>query len=169
MLEYEQQWIDKLRTLSRKKGYNIACDTKSPMKGRKHTEKFKREMSARVTGEGHPRAVISDEKVKLVFVLHAQGYSQSEIGDKVGTDNTNVSLILHGKAWKHLKLAVGQDDLQLNNTSGCTGVYQQKKTGKWVAEIIRNKQYRRLGQFEHKEDAIRARKAAERRSLSDSK
>lgn len=48
------------------------------------------------------------------------------------------------------------------NTSGHTGVYRQKKTGKWVAQIgFRNKRYY-LGTYEKKEDAIQARKCGER-------
>lgn len=50
-----------------------------------------------------------------------------------------------------------------DNTSGHTGVWYRKDTGKWVAEI-KNK-YRKisLGCFKEKEDAVKAREAAERK------
>lgn len=55
-----------------------------------------------------------------------------------------------------------------NNKSGCVGVYQDR-SGKWKAEIIVSRQYHNLGMFNSKEDAIEARKKAERRLLSVSK
>lgn len=48
-----------------------------------------------------------------------------------------------------------------SNTSGYTGVYWQKNTGKWVAQItFKNKTYY-LGSYEKIEDAVRARKRGE--------
>lgn len=48
-----------------------------------------------------------------------------------------------------------------NNTSGYTGVYQNKKSGRWIAQIgFQGKMYY-LGSFEKKEDAVKARKAGE--------
>lgn len=44
-----------------------------------------------------------------------------------------------------------------NNTSGFTGVYYNKKTGKWKAAIGVNCRFIHLGTFENKEDAIVAR------------
>ncbi len=46
------------------------------------------------------------------------------------------------------------------NTSGHTGVYFNKKTGKWHAEIMTNRRKKHLGCFNDIEDAISARKAA---------
>ncbi len=51
--------------------------------------------------------------------------------------------------------------LRSTNTSGYTGVYQNKKTGKWVARItFKNKDYY-LGMYDQIEDAIMARKKGE--------
>lgn len=48
-----------------------------------------------------------------------------------------------------------------NNTSGYTGVYQNKKSGRWIAQIgFRGKMYY-LGSYEKIEDAVRARKCGE--------
>jgi hypothetical protein len=49
------------------------------------------------------------------------------------------------------------------NTTGHTGVYLCKKTGKWWAQIRHQKKLHSLGRFENIEDAIQARKLAEER------
>ena len=49
------------------------------------------------------------------------------------------------------------------NTSGHTGVYLDKKSGKWQAYINYKKKRYYLGFFKEKEDAIRARKEGEKR------
>jgi len=51
--------------------------------------------------------------------------------------------------------------LSKKNTSGVCGVTYRKDTNKWVAQIRANKEYKFLGIFEDKEDAIKARKEAE--------
>lgn len=51
--------------------------------------------------------------------------------------------------------------LRSNNTSGCTGVYQEKKHGQWIAYIDFQKRRHFLGAYPDKEKAIRARKQAE--------
>ena len=47
-----------------------------------------------------------------------------------------------------------------NNTSGCTGVYQNRK-GKWAAQITFKRKTYYLGSYAEKSDAIRARKRGE--------
>lgn len=47
------------------------------------------------------------------------------------------------------------------NRSGANGVYQNKKSGKWVAQITFRGKTKYLGSFSEIEDAIRARKEAE--------
>lgn len=51
--------------------------------------------------------------------------------------------------------------LRSNNTSGHTGVCENKKTGRWEAYIHYQKKRFFLGSFKEKSDAIRARKEAE--------
>lgn len=48
-----------------------------------------------------------------------------------------------------------------NNTSGVIGVYWRKREQKWLAQIKVDQKSLHLGYFSRKEDAIRARKAAE--------
>lgn len=52
--------------------------------------------------------------------------------------------------------------LKRNNKSGVKGVYRNKARENWVAEIMKEGKKYYLGQFVHKEDAIRARQKAEK-------
>lgn len=52
--------------------------------------------------------------------------------------------------------------MQYNNTSGCSGVHWDKVHEKWVARIYINGKRKCLGSFKSKEDAIAARKQAEK-------
>ena len=47
------------------------------------------------------------------------------------------------------------------NTSGVCGVSRRKSSGKWTAQIRRNRKQKHLGTFESFDDAVAARKAAE--------
>jgi AP2 domain len=47
------------------------------------------------------------------------------------------------------------------NTSGYTGVTWDKSRGKWVASIVVNYKRKNLGRYDDKDEAIRARRAAE--------
>lgn len=51
--------------------------------------------------------------------------------------------------------------LRSSNTSGCTGVFYDKRTGKWMAYINFKKKRYWLGRHSDKKDAVKARKAAE--------
>lgn len=48
------------------------------------------------------------------------------------------------------------------NKSGVTGVFYDTKTGRWRAQISRKGQSRHIGSFDDFEDAVRARKEAEK-------
>lgn len=66
-------------------------------------------------------------------------------------DNTCLSLIVTAK------------NPNARNTSGYTGVYLDKRSGKWLAQISFQKKRYNLGLFKDINDAIRARKFAEER------
>jgi len=57
--------------------------------------------------------------------------------------------------------------MQTNNTSGCTGVSFHKRKGQWYARISFKGKSHSLGYFDKMEDAIRARKEAERMTFDD--
>ena len=67
------------------------------------------------------------------------------------TDHTSISSLVSSKKVK------------VNNTSGCTGVYLDKRSGKWNAYINYQKKRYYLGSFKEIESAIRARKEGEER------
>lgn len=67
-------------------------------------------------------------------------------------DGTSVAILMARKNRPPLK----------NNTSGFNGVYQNKKTGKWVAQITFQKKNYYLGSFSRREDAVEARKKGEK-------
>lgn len=54
-----------------------------------------------------------------------------------------------------------------DNTSGCTGVYYNKRDNKWIANICIEKKRIVLGAFNNKDDAIKARKDAEIKYFGD--
>ena len=54
-----------------------------------------------------------------------------------------------------------------NNTSGIVGVSYRKDRHKWRAEIRVNGKYKNLGMFENFEDAVEARKIAEKKYFKD--
>ena len=49
------------------------------------------------------------------------------------------------------------------NTSGCRGVYFDKRTGKWRARLKFKGKLMNLGSYTNFEDAVKARKEAEKR------
>lgn len=51
----------------------------------------------------------------------------------------------------------------VNNKSGVRGVYVHKKSNKWIANIYVNNKRIYLGVFSEKEDAVKARKEAEKK------
>lgn len=57
--------------------------------------------------------------------------------------------------------------IQSNNTSGVTGVYYANDRNKWRAYIKSDKKQIYLGQFDNKEDAIKARKEAEEKYFGE--
>ena len=58
-------------------------------------------------------------------------------------------------------------EVQTNNTSGCTGVSFHKVKGQWYARISFKGKSHSLGYFDKMEDAIRARKKAEKMTFDE--
>lgn len=59
------------------------------------------------------------------------------------------------------RLEANRKRLLRSNTSGYTGVYQDKRTGRWAAEITFKKKTYYLGSYANIEDAVKARKRGE--------
>lgn len=58
-------------------------------------------------------------------------------------------------------LEANRKHLRRNNTSGYTGVYRDKRTGKWVARITFQRHVYHLGCYEELSDAVKARRRGE--------
>lgn len=71
--------------------------------------------------------------------------------------------------WSNLQASTHTENMKnkqryRSNSSGCAGVQWHKQHRKWVAGIGRGSTYQFLGLFDHLDDAIRARKSAERKA-----
>jgi group I intron endonuclease len=165
LAKQELNWIVKLDAV--RNGFNVAVEPYAPMRGRKHRVTTKKLMADNHrTGKNKGNKKLTEADVHQLFALARQGKTQVAIAKELDTDQTNVSMILNGKSWKHL--GYNAISFRSNNKSGCVGVYKHK-SGKWIAEIIRNSQYKRLGSFINYEDAVAARKQAEGGVSSDTK
>lgn len=80
--------------------------------------------------------------------------------DTRGTCSENRSDAMEGTL---LSTLVSSKNPHANNSSGHTGVYLDKRTGKWQAYINFQKKRYHLGMFKTKEQAIRVRKSAEKK------
>jgi hypothetical protein len=57
----------------------------------------------RPKGERHHNAKLDDAKVRAIFELHAAGRLQREIAAEVGVTQSNISRVLSGVQWSHLR------------------------------------------------------------------
>ncbi len=88
------------------------------------------------------------------------GKREDELIDHIDQDKLN-------NRWNNLRAATNQENLKnqtryANNTSGITGVFWNKRHGKWYAHIRVDGRGIHLGNFTTLEAAIAARRAAER-------
>lgn len=60
------------------------------------------------------------------------------------------------------RLEASREKRLASNTSGYTGVYQNKKTGKWIAQITFKRKTYYLGSYDKIEDAVKARQRGEK-------
>lgn len=96
---------------------------------------------------------------RLIWVMNIGAIPKGKQVDHIngkGEDNRieNLRLVSAAQNQKNMKRDV-------RNTSGVTGVYLDKITGKWFTRINVNKVQIYLGSFIEKVDAIKARKEAE--------
>ena len=76
-------------------------------------------------------------------------------GDKL--DNRKCNLRVCTRSQNKVSGSLNRKD----NKSGTKGVHYDKSRGKWMAFLRAHGKFRNLGRFNHKEDAIIARKEAE--------
>lgn len=104
--------------------------------------------------------IVTQENDKLIL-LHRMIMSASD-GQVVDHINHNTADNRRGNLRKGTQMQnMMNAKMKSNNTSGTTGVWLDKRTGKWIAEIKIDKRKINLGHFLKKEDAIQTRKEAE--------
>ena len=75
------------------------------MSGEKHPNYGKKfpEISKRMSGENHPRAVLTEQKViKIRELINEGNLTLTEIAKMFGVYRTTISDIKHGRTWKHI-------------------------------------------------------------------
>lgn len=114
-------------------------------------------------GENFHSTKYSNSKVLEVLNLANQGKGPKEIIQTTKTSKGFVSGILYKNNRKDIiKNKLINSEVSRKNTSGVTGVYYNKLVNKWVAQIYKNGKNKHLGIFSNKEDAIEARRKAEK-------
>lgn len=95
---------------------------------------------------------------RVIWAMHNKGWPDGEIdhidGDQTNNRIDNLRCVTSTENSKNAKIS-------RRNTSGRTGVSFNKAQQKWVAYIASNKEFKFLGTFSEKKDAITARKKAE--------
>lgn len=113
-------------------------------------------------GDGYIQICISGKRYKahrLAWLIVTGSWPKEQIDHINGSRSDN--------RWGNLRSVTRHQNslnkaIQINNTSGCLGVYKSSTGGKWVAQInIKGKRIR-LGSFDDFEKAVAARKMAEK-------
>jgi len=104
-----------------------------------------------------------DNQDNIIFlhklILYGDNYNTNLEGDhidgnKLNNKNDNLRKVTH-------QLNKYNNKQYINNTSGTTGVWFNKRNNKWCAEINYQKKKKYLGEFINKDDAIFIREIAE--------
>jgi len=107
----------------------------------------------RVTVHGHPYL---EHRLAFLYMLGEFPEDQVDHIDGNGLNNAWINLRAVTRLENRKNLRKRSD-----NTSGTTGVFRHKQSGKWRSLIVSGGRKIHLGYFHDKEDAIAARKAAE--------
>lgn len=103
MMEKEIYWIQHFRD-SEQGVYNIT-NGGSGVSGYKHTDEFKRRLSAKRKGSGNPNAKLTADDVRQIRML-GDSMMNDELADLFDVTASNISRILRGKSWENLELDV---------------------------------------------------------------
>ena len=111
-----------------------------------------------VTGAGKRH-----KKMHNLIMQTEDGYMPDHIhGKKSRNDNRKSNLRPVTKSQNQMNM-----DLKSNNRSGVTGVYWDSVHDRWIATIQENKQRHFLGAFNDFDDAVQARKEAEKKYFGE--
>lgn len=99
---------------------------------------------------------------RVIWAMKTERWPDGEIdhinGDKSDNRFCNLRLVSRSINQRNRRI-------QINNTSGYTGVVFDKRRKKWIAQIGINKTNKYLGQFDDKFDAVMARLISERQEM----
>lgn len=96
---------------------------------------------------------------RVIWALHYGVWHKGEIDHIDGNKTNNRIANLRAATKSENQRNAG---LRFDNKSGCPGVCWYKQTGKWVANITLGNKRKHLGFFDKLEDAIAARKQADK-------
>ncbi|HEI0612123.1 TPA: HNH endonuclease [Escherichia coli] len=155
LFRYDPETGDLYRNpITGKDGKNYVSDSKRPIRRR---NKCRDKYYYRTNLPGHgsqPQFMVH----RIIFKMNF-GYDPLEIDhiNGIGTDNRleNLRNVDRHTNCKNTRMSKA-------NTSGCVGVHWMKKRNKWQARIEFEGKRRHLGFFDNFEDAVKARKEAER-------
>ena len=113
-----------------------------------------------LSGKGYKKGKIDGSTYfahRIVYALHYAEWPTDQIDhiNGVKTDNRISNLRVVTNQENHRNSPMRRD-----NSSGVTGVYLHKDTGKWYAGITVGGKFKKLGLFDTLEEAAEARKAA---------
>lgn len=61
-----------------------------------------RSRGGRLSGEDHPKSKLTNEQVKQIKTMHANGLSDRKIARQFGVVQTTISAIVTGRSWKQI-------------------------------------------------------------------
>lgn len=120
-----------------------------------------------VDDHGYVRTIVNYRKIYLHrFVFGEENVPDGCYIDHINTHNRTDCRLRNLRIANKSQNVINQA-VKSNNTSGVTGVYKANRTGKWYAKITVSKKVLNLGTFTNFEDAVKARKEAERRYFGE--
>jgi len=117
---------------------------------------------ASLNNEGYHRGAIFDAMMRahrVAWAIYYVEWPEHQIdhinGDRADNRIENLRTVTHAENGRNTKL-------NCRNKSGVSGVDWFPRTKRWRARIVFEQSEKHLGYFEHFEDAVAARKAAEK-------
>ncbi len=77
---------------------------------KKHASKLGTERTANFNGEKHPTTKLTPEKVRAIKAHSKMGATNKDLAAAFGVTHSNISAIVLGKSWKHIKVEGREKD-----------------------------------------------------------
>jgi hypothetical protein len=111
--------------------------------------------------KGRATKLKENDVKEIIGLYYNERLSQEAIGEKFDVASSTISKIIRGTRWRDIERPF-YTGLKSNNKTGYSGVSWDKESGKWVASIYKHGKRTKLGRFVDIDQAILARKEAER-------